>query len=1021
MKRKRKRYNEDGEEKVRMLESTLVYVIKITKGNDNDNSVVVYGRCMDTGKKVLIIYENPPMYFFCRTDGKTKEHIDYLKRITCYHEEVKAFPLYGFTKDPYNFIKINHVGNGRLNKFNLERRYSTKVFESEFSNFDRFCLECGYSIGDYIFLSEMCEIKDHQKTNLLTKYGHTEFMLSKVDDVKTFFVSKTETLMDIKCNGLIEVPKLGVDNRGELLDACVNIDYNNGCIFKVITNGPQGPNGKDENIGSIYVLDVVTEKIRIFSMQTNLLDDPKKDPKHSLTLYKDHVDMLLDAITCILSFDYVLGWKLYDDKNQHTLNFILKSLEEYVKDEDKEYSESVKWKVKNIIKKNRKQSIRPNLKNCHKQKFFSPKYENIATISSVVYIDLFLFFKEYYDTVKPGMNSSKQYIGPFTHSEHTLLCNFYGKDYIKMNIKTLNYYFRSYSWIHYPTVGEKVCEYLRKLRKLVTEKDVIGMTIQRAKEIHSDIDLVWTRGQSFIFKMIFMNKITEMRNLSKLIDKEGVAYYVNCNADFYNEIKDPNRYTKNGSRRGGAILEPSYVEVDSDIITMDYASNYINTIIESKLGFSNIVMSDNFKKYSKERINKITVGTVELGFVQLSMEDIELRRVLPFIQLVKDTLLKRKHVKELIAKEEHNDERLKKLKAEEKAIKKCLVSITGCISRTKYMFSNLAVGETMRHVARYKFNKAVKIVNKFPLNIRELNKNDDDDYDDDDMGITTSTSIEYEIKKGKPEKESEAFCLEVIHGHTDGFDFIMRRGTPSARGEMVCGGVKEIEKIAKLLNKNIIKTLKRKNYGFERNFLLNDSEGWKKYCKLHYKNDKLSIEYLSSAGLYFNSTTKILKRHLGYGDNEQSKIIYKSTYNKDLQNSWVERKMYEKFVKYYFKKMQTSDEDFEEKITKKIESIKKIMWGFNDKRLFKRFVRYSINRHKLMLTGDKTSDVLVTVLRQAGPNYSEIYDDYGCVQLDQMVPYFYGDTGKPISIDLDGQLSKKKYLINVESECNNFI
>ncbi len=1013
----------------------LIHIIKITKGKYN--SVVIYGRTSSLGggegqgKKVLIICDNYPSYFFCRSDNMSENTKKYINQLpSCTVSEVKGYPLFGFCnkRDPYSFLKIERTqGNGHINNINkayLEWMYKSQVYESEFTNFDRFCLDSGFKVGDYVYVSDQCEVKGLARLDKLIEYDHTE--LSPVTekeivsvDFKLFSVSYLNGGFGLE--GQLDLCVL----ENDIISESKPMDL--GCIFKVVvTTNPNSDDSKAAVVGSVYVLDIVTSDIKLFTLGTVVDDYPSLGCVVGIRTCSTEVSLLEAAIRHIISFDYVLGWRLYDEKNKHTLQFLLITLEKRFYESSLGSLSSVLTRsVRNLLLKNKDGTIRPPRNSTGKSNvsYFTPKYENIATMSSVGYIDLFLFFKEFHANVKQSMNSSKAYIGPFTYNEQTVLCNLYGFDKMNVSSQEFKSYFQGYGQKHYGLYDTKIRTFLKNLRELVIQKDVIGVTVQRARAHHTDFDLVWTKGQSHIFKMILMKTISDMRNFDTVENPSAEGNYVVCYSDQYEDIRDPSRYTKGGSRRGGVVIEPSYFELNSDIVTVDYASNYINTIIESNLGFSNTVcgnsLNNNFNQISEQRLNRITVGTVDLAFVQYTKSEIQKGKILPFIQLVTRTLEKRNKVKLEIKAGLGN---LRELRNKEKAIKHCLVSMTGCISRTKYIFSNLAIGETMRHVARYKFYKAVEVTNNFPIIIRDM--------------VVKVDNREPKV----PGKDT--YETEVIAGLTDGFDFIIRRrgwgrlemeeGEHEGKGEIVCGPIEIIQQICNLLNSEVLRVLKRDNYGFKRNYIPNE-EDWEGYCEKNFVNDKLSIEYVSSGGVYFNATTKILKRHSGLGGGGQDEIIYKATFNKTLQNSWVERRKFEEFVEYYFS---TIDNGGEQLLANKIKSLKNTIWEVTDHRLFKRYVRCSKNREKLMLMGSATtittqskttppptsSDVLISILRKESKleEKDKCEDDYANVQLEQMVPYYFDGNAHPIPLG-SMDMSRKHYRANVEEECNKFI
>jgi len=283
----------------------------------------------------------------------------------------------------------------------------------------------------------------------------------------------------------------------------------------------------------------------------------------------------------------------------------------------------------------------------------------------------------------------------------------------------------------------------------------------------------------------------------------------------------------------------------------------------------------------------------------------------------------------------------------------------------------------MRWIARKRFDLAVKLTTN-----KLIQTDDNNEFKIFDIN---------EIILG-----NNVYELEVVAGHTDGFDVIIKQDEYGIRCEY---GL--LKNIGIQLCKKLTSLIKVYDYGMLR--LAKDGkviEG-----KSRKNNIKLKTESLSKGAIYINSNTKILLQYDG-------SIIYKGTCNMDIQNCTVQKRTYEKVVKSIFENEEMFDmEIYHEMIKNELCNVVNTKNWMNS---ITRFAKYTKKRN---LNRFKKTDQIVVMFERM------LKDSIDVPSIDQYAGFIWVidlKTQSKMAIPIKGYC-KEKHKIDFDKYTEEFL
>jgi len=313
---------------------------------------------------------------------------------------------------------------------------------------------------------------------------------------------------------------------------------------------------------------------------------------------------------------------------------------------------------------------------------------------------------------------------------------------------------------------EKTC----LLSDFVIKMNIVTESFERAISWNCDIKYIWTLGQSKIFRSKFLRKLSQLKHPTNLLlghcadkvgginstntmCKKGVCYVIAKSKNYseksptnINLVFESGEGSRDGGGRGGRTIKPVCSFNNGTSCTIDFSNNYPGILVGANMDYTNVV-------FGKDKIRSlvafgfslfhIEVGRMLIGFVQNE------KRQSPLVAMLNEEIYLRSKAKKMGNFVKSG------------VIKKGLVSVTGCLSITKYnyIFESFPIGETMRWIARKRFSDFVSLTNR--------------------CSVLLNSKMEASIKRTsvitEKEKSLSAAVMDlfVMAGHTDGFDFTL--------------------------------------------------------------------------------------------------------------------------------------------------------------------------------------------------------------------------------------------------------
>jgi len=918
---------------------------------------------------------------------------------------VRGKPLRGYQDNPSSFLKISlatEFDRFRLMRYVRERK-KANFCETNITMLERFCADTGIKVGEVLravssddavnsfvysmnwLQNDMDRIRNYYNMNY---YDLLRFVGRKDEKVPNkILTSLPAFVITITSFKLISLSIIGEKRQPICMKTNEVIDerFLSGSDFQrnYRRNGGGDPIDMVLICKATYSLSdhklVGIEKIILSKIKFDF--DPSPIGFNDLMIFKDSSDRNsnknlgeIEMLKCLLSHiaksDFLVGFKITDSLKFDSLKYVFKRLIDL--GSPKLFIDTSQAKnLYDFTKPSRPSSRTPPGK-----KAYVSKYDHIFKFTTI--IDLYDYANSYYSQkgIVDALNCSFEHLKRYVeHSEDPSEFSSV-KNWEVAKILTSKAVSHEQGMLKVDIMGKLFIDCSNKII-FVSNEQVVEKTLERSSEWNVSPERIWLSGQSAIFKGKMLRMLAQMKredatictNMDVVDRKNLCSHYVNCPTKNYQDCEPDSVYmfvdkVKNDMNRGGRTIKPTYNLVTNSSGTIDFSNNYPGIIFGAKLDFVNILFSkDGGKDLSSltdKRILHGKIGKVSLGFVN----DLPLNN-LPLVRLLKEQYDKRCSLKNKIAKGQLN------LKIKEEAVKKVMVSVTGCLSmipskKFQFEFSSFSIGETLRWMSRIRFDFAVNFTKTLKM---------------DSKGEVYNFAEPVSLNVTEKRKNMKFYNIDVIAGHTDGFDIMVKKG------KMGVDCPKQIfEKACTQICRYVEIGVDELNFGFKKNF------------KEIVSGPKLGIERLCKKIIYLNTNSKLW---IDFDD----KLKTKGTFANMKINCKVQRDFFHFVVRNVL--LNESFEDFEDqrkefrrqiknfiRLTRSAQnSDKNIKWWLVDN--FAKYERVTEKMHLAKFDLRKFTRYNVTrILRNEQKNLS-----FEIPSIDQNIGYIWVEKFEVVTIE----------------------
>jgi hypothetical protein len=817
--------NDDMDPKRRKVDKKMI-ITKISAVCVKTSKIVIVGRGENNKRYAWVIFESNPYVYYLfdyksvKIDEKSmKEHFfgKYSRSLQKYgvfinkFEFVEAKPFKGYEDSFYGFMKLTL--KSEMCRFNLCKMIKElkipNIFESSISFYERFLSDTGIKVGQEVNIIEGTKTKESISSSMILSGFSGEVWCTSYQE----FCKNIGLVNSYKLSRTIDFSHNVATFRIICRSALKNKQYPVALACKEVLKERFVTNiGMDPITDIIICSRAYKNGVCINEKQMHFItfSENVKLPKSKFyEVFSNELELIMHTLKVLKESDVVIGWRITDSLEVNSYKYLLKRLA-YLGRFYVQTDILTSKDIKRLISPSRGANVHYNV---HPTPFFL-----VSTIDLYEYADDLLQYKG------KGVGEGQVPL----NASFSALSGIRDIEINYMTDETVNF-----------QNERMIC---RKMLEFVEIKLIVQNAYKRSAEWNIDVDKVFSVSQPSIYRGLMLRKLGRMKkehlNRKKKMNlnlnmERCCSYYIICESEGYhnNCPKDPSFLVdEDDSCTGGRTIEPAFTFIKTDVFTADASNNYPGIICGAGLDPTSIVLSSkDFKEFDKKKIPLLfgKIGQINIGFVQSRA-----RNSMPLISLLEELIEKRQQLKLLLSQKESHLQKM-----EESVVKKSLVSITGClgITRFNFMFECFPIAETLRWMARKRFDFCVSKVKEFKVII-----------DPETMIVT--------LDKRDSNKDYEGFRLMVVAGHTDGFDVVLLPGGED-HGEQVptvnCGRqimLSICEKLCQKINVDVEKF----DYGFNRNIV-------SRVCKV--PGPKFGLEKIASKIIYLTINDIVWKEY----------------------------------------------------------------------------------------------------------------------------------------------------------------